>query len=165
MFSSRRQSAIPGFRLQNYGFKKSFHDIHGENKSCACRRDIEGNCIYCPDGRLNTAGIAGIIPIRGRSPENDDIQLFRGNSRCRKRPLSCLRRQMARSLSGGDPAFPDSGPCPDPLVIRVHDLRQIVVRNQIFRHIRADSSNSGCHHLLNPAISLMRRNSFPRSSF
>ena len=92
-------------RLVNSGFKKSFHDIHGENKSRACRRDIEGNCIHCPDGRLNTAGIAGIIPVRGRSPENDDIQLFRGNSCCRKRPLSCLRRQMARSLSGGDPAF------------------------------------------------------------
>ena len=104
--------------------------------------------MFRPDSSLYIRRRTRERPIRGRSRHNHDLNLLRRNARVRDRALRRLCRQRRGSLARRDMSGSNTRPFPDPGIICIKKFRQILIRHNLLRRIRANSNDSSCHFLV-----------------
>jgi hypothetical protein len=113
---------------------------------------------------LNETGHAGkrVVRVDRRRDNGLDLRLL--DLRLRQRAGKRLFRHVgAGDALGGIATRLDPGASDDPLVGRVHQHRQVVVRHHLLRHVHADAGNfhAGHRNLLSGPFSCVR----PRTVF
>ena len=109
------------------------------NESTARRRQIKRQRIFCPDRRLNRARASKYI-IRARRGQNDQIQILSFHIRSFKRLFRRVRPQARqRFIPRNHVSLANARARRNPLVVRLHEFAQIVVRQEFLRYRLTDA--------------------------
>ena len=133
-------------------------DAEGIDEAGAGGREIEGEAAGA-EGGLNPGGGGGESLIGGGGGEDDGADIGRGHAGLGEGGLGGLGgHEGAGFMRRGEMALADAGALADPLVGGIDGFGQLLVADEVFRQIGADTNQLGARADHVVALSRWRRN-------
>ena len=119
-------------------------DVQAREETGALHAEVEGVRRLEPEPLREEAPAAREVVVRGHRREDDQVDVLRAQPGVVEGPAGGLLREDGRGLPApGEAPLGDPGPLADPLVARVHELREAVVRDDAFRNVHPGPADDG----------------------
>src|SRR6266536_2035433 len=117
------------------------------DEAAALIAHVDGRNVGEAELALQKDAVAGLKVVGGAGAVDDAVDVLRREARFGERLLRRLPRERDARIALVDPvARLDAAALHDPLVGRVHDLREVVVRNDARRDVKTGGQECSAEH-------------------
>ena len=120
-------------------------DLESGQKAGALHPDVERRSRRQAEAPRQDPAVSGEVVVGSHGRENDEVEIFGGETGVRDCPPRRLEAEDRRGLAAaGEAALLDAGPLADPIVRRIHQPREARIGDDALRHEHAGASDDGC---------------------